>query len=156
MLDVLPPFLDDLRLYEPDPNRPGEFTERRAGTDLPSSVREIPCPGFAFRLRQADATPRTFFLRLQTRSTSILAPRLWSPEQFAARSQLEYGLLFAILALLLTVIVRNVGRRRALVGHVGSSTITGEPRWTKRHADGTGMAAVGNDRGQPEPHDRPR
>ncbi len=108
VLDVLPPFLDDLRLYEPDPNRPGEFTERRAGTDLPFSAREIPYRGFAFRLHQADATPRTFFLRLKTRSTSILVPRLWSPEQFAARIQLEYGLLFAILALLLTVIVLNV------------------------------------------------
>lgn len=108
VLSVLPPYLDDLRLYEPDPNRPDRYAERRAGTDLPFSVREIPYRGFAFRLHRPDATPRTYFMRLHTRSTSILVPRLGSPEEFAAGNPLEYGLLFASLALLLVVLALNV------------------------------------------------
>lgn len=46
-LDILPPFLDDLLLYAPDPDQPGGFSERRAGRDLlPFSAREVPYHGF--------------------------------------------------------------------------------------------------------------
>ena len=34
-LDILPPYLEDLRLYEPDQLHPGRFIERRSGSALP-------------------------------------------------------------------------------------------------------------------------
>ena len=34
-LDILPAYLEDLRLYQPDPVHPGSFIERRSGSALP-------------------------------------------------------------------------------------------------------------------------
>jgi len=107
-LDVLPPYLEDLRLYEPDPARPGTFLERRAGSAWPFAAQEVDYRGFVFKLRIADATPRTYYLRLATASTSVVVPRLWAPETFFANSSLEAGLLMATLAVLLTVTLFNI------------------------------------------------
>ena len=107
-LDILPTYLEDLRLYEPDPVRPGAFVERRAGFALPFAAREVDYRGFVFKLRHADATPRIYYLRLATGSSAVIVPRLWAPETFFARSSIEAGLLMAILAVLLTVILFNI------------------------------------------------
>ncbi len=75
-LDILPPFLDDLRLYVPDPDQPGGFSERRAGYLLPFSAREVPYRGFIFPLRLPAGQGHLFYLRLATTSSSVLVPRL--------------------------------------------------------------------------------
>ena len=108
ILDILPPYLDDLRLYEPDADRPGVFSERRAGFGLPITAGEIPYRGFAFRLVQPDDQPRIFYLRLATTSSSILVPRLWGPAAFHANATLEASLLLASLAVLLTVMLLSL------------------------------------------------
>ena len=105
ILDILPPFLDDLRLYEPDAERPGVFSERQAGLGLPLTAGQIPYRGFAFRLVRPDDQPRTFYLRLATTGSSILVPRLWAPAAFHANATLEASLLLAGLAVLLTVML---------------------------------------------------
>jgi signal transduction histidine kinase len=107
-LDLLPPYVDDLRLYEPDPLHPGTFLERRAGDQLPFSAREADYRGFIFKLRTADETPRTYYLRLQTQSTSLLVPRLWAPDHFHAAMALDYGLLIGILGVLLAIMALNL------------------------------------------------
>ncbi|MDQ5910527.1 MAG: hypothetical protein QG599_2624 [Pseudomonadota bacterium] len=107
-LDLLPPYVDDLRLYEPDPLHPGTFLERRAGDQLPFSTREVDYRGFIFKLHTPDETPRIYYLRLQTRSTSILVPRLWAPDHFHAAMALDYGLLIGILGVLLAIMALNL------------------------------------------------
>ena len=107
-LDILPPYLEDLRLYEPDQFHPGSFIERRSGSALPFDKGEVHYRGFAFKLRHADDRPRTYYLRLATGSTSVILPRLWAPETFFANSALEVGLLMSVLAILLTVMLFNV------------------------------------------------
>ena len=107
-LDIAPPFLEDLRLYESDPARPGEFVERRTGFALPIAAREINYRGFVFKLRHADAAPQTYYLRMATDSTSLIVPRLTAPEIFWANAVLEAGLLMAVLAVLLTVVMFNI------------------------------------------------
>ncbi len=107
-LDIQPPYLDDLRLYEPDAARPGAFVERRAGFVLPFAAREIDYRGFVFKLRHADDAPRTYYLRLATGSSSVIMPRVWAPEAFFANSSLETGLLMGVLAVLLTVALFNI------------------------------------------------
>lgn len=107
-LDLLPPYVDDLRLYEPDPLHPGTFLERRAGDQLPFSAREVDYRGFIFKLHTPDETPRTYYLRLQTQSTLILVPRLWAPDRFHAAMALDYGLLIGILGVLLTIMMLNL------------------------------------------------
>ncbi len=107
-LDIEPPFLDDLRLYEVDPARTGAFIEHRAGKMLPFPEREVAARSFVFKLRLIDDAPRTYYLRLQTSSSSIVLPRLSSPQAFYARAALETGLLMAILAVMLTVMLLNI------------------------------------------------
>lgn len=104
-LDILPPYLDDLRLYVPTPDHPGDFLERRAGDRLPFAAREVPYRGFVFKLDHDDSQPRTYFLRVQTSSTSLVVPRLWAPQQFLAAVAAEYGLLMGLIGVLLVVAV---------------------------------------------------
>ena len=106
-LDVMPPYLDDIRLYSPAPGRPGRFTERRAGDRLPFAGREMPYRGFVFRLLQPDEAPVTHYIRLETTSSSILVPRLYSAEGFLAAVASDYGFQVATLGALLVVIVLN-------------------------------------------------
>jgi two-component system, sensor histidine kinase LadS len=107
-LDILPPVLDDLRLYEPDPAVPGGWRERRSGDTLPFAAREVAYRGFIFKLQHADATPRTYYLRLSTTSTSALLPRLWQPDAFIAAATLESSLLIASIAIIATVLLLNL------------------------------------------------
>ena len=107
-LDLLPPYVDDLRLYEPDPLHPGAFLERRAGDQLPFSEREVDYRGFIFKLHLTDNNPRTYYLRLKTKSTAILVPRLWAPDRFHAAMALDYGLLIGILSVLMAIMSLNL------------------------------------------------
>ena len=100
-LEVMPPFLDDLRLFEPQATG---FAERRSGDRLPFASREEDYRGFTFKLALADNAPHTFYLRLQTTSTSLLTLQLWQPERFHAATNLEYttiGLSFGFFLLIL-------------------------------------------------------
>lgn len=100
-LEVQPPFLDDLRLYEPVA---GGYVERRAGDRLPFASREVDYRAFVFKLALNDTAPRTYYLRLQTTSSSIAALQLWQPDQFRSAASLEYaaqGMYFGIFALVI-------------------------------------------------------
>ena len=107
-LETLPPIIDDLRLYVPDSDRPGVFLERRQGDTLPFLTRELDYRGFLFKLRQPAAGPMTLYLRVQSTSSSMLLLRAWTPENFATATALEYGLLMASIAILLTVLLLNI------------------------------------------------
>ena len=78
-LEVMPPFLDDLRLFTPDG---AGFAERRSGDRLPFASREEEYRGFIFKLALADSAPHTYYLRLQTTSASLVTLQLWQPERF--------------------------------------------------------------------------
>ena len=100
-LEVMPPFLDDLRLFTPDG---AGFTERRSGDRLPFASREEEYRGFIFKLALADSATHTYYLRLQTTSSSLLTLQLWQPDRFHAATNLEYttiGLSFGFFLLIL-------------------------------------------------------
>jgi signal transduction histidine kinase len=86
-LEVLPPYLDDVRLYEADGQ--GGFTERRVGDLQPFAAREIPYRGFVFRL-QVPEVPVTYYLRLQSTSSIAGVLSLWPPDVHEAAMQREY------------------------------------------------------------------
>lgn len=118
-LEIHPPYLDDVRLYEPDPDRPGTFKERRTGDLQPFTQREIPYRGFIFRIvARADET-HVYHLRLQTPSSSILIPTVWPVERFQAELQGEYALLgavFGVLAIILAVnLIYWLGQRETVI-----------------------------------------
>ena len=107
-LDLLPAYIDDIRLYEADPSVPGRFSERRAGDMLPFSVREVAYRGIVFKLRKPDDSPRVLYLQVRSTNTFLVLPRLQSPVEFHAHSQAEYLLLGANLVLLLAALALNV------------------------------------------------
>jgi len=107
-LEVLPSIIDDLRLYEPDPKRPGRFLERRQGDALPFSAREVDYRGFVFKRKQAEPGRQTLYLRMQTSSSSLMLLRLWLPQDFHGEMRLEYGLLMSSIVIILTVLLLNI------------------------------------------------
>ncbi len=107
-LDIQPPVLDDLRLFEPDPQRAGAWLERRAGDTLAFAAREVPYRSFVFKLRHADATPHTYYLRLVTTSSAVLSARLMTPDDFITTTTTESNLLMASLALVLVLALLSI------------------------------------------------
>ncbi|MCK9387176.1 MAG: sensor histidine kinase [Sulfuritalea sp.] len=110
-LEVQPPFLDDIRLYEPLPASPGAtpaFREQRGGDHQPFATREIAYRAFVARVNLPDTEPRTFYLRLQTTSTSMAFLRLWQPREFQQAAAMEYLLLGLFYGLMATVLVLNL------------------------------------------------
>lgn len=104
-LEILPPYLDDLQLYEREASAPGGFRVRRAGDLLPFSAREVPYRGFVFKLQKQEAGPSVCYLRLQTTSTAALLLRVWDPAAFMREMPGQYAMLFGLLGGLLTLIV---------------------------------------------------
>lgn len=104
-LEVQPSFLDDVRLYEPAGDG---FRERRAGDRLPFSVREVPYRAFVFKLAPADGAARTYYLRLQTTSTSLAFVKLWQPDEFLAAAHVEYALIGLSLGIVGVVVLFNL------------------------------------------------
>ena len=104
-LDVMPPYLDDLRLFEPGATG---FTERRSGDHLPFSSREEDYAGFIFKLALPDVAARTYYLRVQTTSTSLAVVRLWQPAQFYAAQAIGYGVLGAMYSFLAMILLLNL------------------------------------------------
>ncbi|MFZ4479477.1 MAG: sensor histidine kinase [Rhodoferax sp.] len=104
-LTMLPPFLDDLRLYEPDPDHAGAFFERRSGDHFPFTQREENYRGFVFKLNKAQAEPLVLYLRVQTTSSTRLLARVLSPADFHATMALENGVLMAIIGATLGVLL---------------------------------------------------
>lgn len=107
-LEIQPPFLDDLRLFEPQPAGASAFRERRGGDRLVFAARPVAYRAFIFPLVFPDAQPRTFYLRLETSSASLLFPRLWQPREFMKAVTLEYALLGGFFGLMATVVLINL------------------------------------------------
>ena len=120
-LEVVPPYLDDIRLFHLRPD--GQIDERRAGDRLPQSAKEEPYRGHLFKL---DFQPgeHELFIRVQTSSTLVAIVKLWQPrafEQHIRISYFGYGLYFS---LILTVLLFNaanwlVSRRAIFLVYVG-------------------------------------
>jgi PAS domain S-box-containing protein len=116
-LEVMPPFLDDLRLFEPSNSG---FAERRAGDRLPFSSREEEYRGFIFKLALADSAQHTFYLRLQTTSASLVTLQLWQPGRFQGSKDFDYLVMGFLLGVFMLVLLVNLllwlGTREPLYG----------------------------------------
>ncbi|MBV5331684.1 hypothetical protein JZU69_04770, partial [bacterium] len=120
-LEVMPPYLDDIRLFHLRPD--GQIDERRAGDRLPQSAKEVSYRGQLFKL---DLQPgeHELFIRVQTSSALAGIVKLWQPsafEQHVRASYFYYGLYFS---LILTVLLFNaanwlVSRRGIFLVYVG-------------------------------------
>lgn len=126
-LEVMPPYLDDIRLFHIDPD--GWIDERRSGDRLPQTAKEEPYRGHVFKL---DFKPghHDIFIRLQTTSTLAAIVKLWQPrafEQHLRGSYFGFGLYFS---LILTVLLFNtanwlVSRRSIFLVYIGYLLVNG-------------------------------
>jgi signal transduction histidine kinase len=120
-LEVVPPYLDDIRLFRIRPN--GQIDERRSGDRLPQSAKEEPYRGHLFKL-DFEPGEHALFIRLQTTSTMTAIVKLWQPRAFEEHlrgSYFGFGLYFS---LILTVLLFNaanwlVSRRTIFLVYVG-------------------------------------
>jgi len=110
-LEVQPPFLDDIRLFEPLPAASGAqpaYRERRGGDRLPFAAREIPYRAYIARLDLPDTQAHTYYLRIQTSSSTMVFPRLWQPREFQQAVALEHVALGLFYGLLVAVLISNL------------------------------------------------
>lgn len=78
LLEVDPPYLDDITLYSPDVR--GGYSAMRIGDLFPFSERPVPHHSLVFPLN-ADTHDATYFLRVKTTSSvALLQLRLWQPQ----------------------------------------------------------------------------
>lgn len=74
LLEIQPPYLDDVQLYLPDGS--GGFHRRQTGDRYLFGTRDIPTRGFVFRVAFPSPAAQTLYLRVETTSTSLVLPRV--------------------------------------------------------------------------------
>lgn len=108
VLEIHPPYVDDLQIYLSQSELSGAFEMRRGGDLLPHAAKEYPYRAFVYRINFDDARPRTAYVRLQTTSSSVLTLRLWEPQQFIEHAAREYALLGLLFGLILAGLLANI------------------------------------------------
>ena len=93
LLEVRPTYLDDVRFYLPDTQRPGQYLEHRHGDRHPFAERTVATRTLVQPLNFDDAVPRVIYVRLQTTSSAIFDLQAWRPADFLAATSAEYALL---------------------------------------------------------------
>lgn len=106
LLEILPPYLDDLRLFTPDGE--GGYRLRRGGDLLPMSARELPSRSFVFRIDFNEDAAQTLYLRVATSSTSLIVLRAWEPIDYMGTLVTEYLLFGLYYGLLLAMLLFNL------------------------------------------------
>lgn len=108
LLEIHPPYLDDLQIYLSRPDARGGFEVHRGGDLLPQSAKEYPYRAFVYRIGFEDAQARTAYVRLQTTSSSVLTLQAWEPRQFIEHTAREYALLGGLFGLIVASLLANI------------------------------------------------
>ena len=108
LLEIHPPYLDDVQLFLSQPQAAGTFEVRRAGDSLPHATKEFPHRAFVLAVDFADARPRTVYVRLQTTSSSLLVVKAWQPKEFAQHTAREYAVLGVLFGLFFAGLLANL------------------------------------------------
>ena len=94
VLRIRPSYLDEVALFEPDSDRPGEWIRRVTGDRMPFADRELASSALGFIV--APSVPETtYYLRLDTTSTSMLHVEALEPRD-ASLADLHLGIFQAI------------------------------------------------------------
>ncbi len=108
LLQIHPPYLDDLQVYLSQPHTDGAFEMRQAGDLQAHAAKEYPYRAFVFRVEFEDARPRTAYVRLQTTSSSVLTVKAWEPSRFLTQTAQEYALLGVLIGFFLAAMATNL------------------------------------------------
>lgn len=120
-LEVMPPYLDDIRLFHIGPD--GQIDARHGGDRLPQSAKEEDYRGTVFKVQLSPGRHK-FYLRLQSTSTMAAIVKLWQPTAFAHHlrgSYFGFGIYFSLIFTVLLFNAANwvVSRRRIFLVYVG-------------------------------------
>jgi len=99
-LEVLPAYLDDIRLFHIDPA--GKLTQKKSGDSLLMSQKQENYRGTIFKL-DLLAGQHQFYIRLKSSSTISAIVKLWQPDQFNQYTRSSYFVFGLYFSLILTV-----------------------------------------------------
>lgn len=105
-LEVGPSFLDNLWLYQPQPE--GGYIERRSGEAMPFRNRDIQYRNVVFRIILPADEPQTYYLRVTTRNAMLVEPIIWRTSQFAESVAYEGTLLGGFFGIALIIAISNL------------------------------------------------
>lgn len=106
-LEVMPPFLDDLRLYKVMPD--GRVRLHQAGDRYPVAVQDSRAPSPLFRL-ELPRGESTLYLRIRTSSSLLALVTLYRPpalQRHLSTQGIQYGTYFGVLAMVLLLNLIN-------------------------------------------------
>lgn len=106
MLEVAPPYLNDVTLFVPRSG--GGFTSTSLGDMQAYSHRPVPHRSFVFPLHLLDDQPLTLYLRVQTRSTMLVQVRVWQYSGLLAQVQESTGLYSVYFGILTLALINNL------------------------------------------------
>lgn len=104
-LEIDYPYLDTIELYAPAPD--GTFVVKKTGDRLPFASREVEYQNPGFRINLADAAPKTFYLRIETRGAMAFPMTLWAPQSFVDATFSELTVLGVFYGVILAMVLYN-------------------------------------------------
>lgn len=107
-LEIQPSYLDDVQLFQPDPEHPDHFIRKRTGDTLPFDTREIPSRNFVFQVSIPEGKSLILYARLSTTSSSFFSVRAWSPIEYGKVQAGEYALLGLYFGLMIAMLFFNL------------------------------------------------
>ncbi|MBC7945775.1 MAG: hypothetical protein H7X91_11055, partial [Burkholderiales bacterium] len=105
-LEIAYPYLDAIELYAPAPD--GTYLTKQAGDRLPFDMREVEYQNPGFRIKLADAAPKTYYLRIETRGAMAFPMTLWAPQPFVDATFSERTVLGVFYGVILAMILYNL------------------------------------------------
>ncbi|MPS47595.1 MAG: hypothetical protein E2592_01185 [Methylobacillus sp.] len=100
-LRIRPTYLDEVTLYQPDPDHPGQWLARTTGDTYPFEERDVLYPtAFGF-LIQGQPESTVYYLKLKTTSTSILYAEVLTPQDSRLKDLRRSALIVMYLSLML-------------------------------------------------------
>lgn len=109
LLEIHPPYVDDLQIYLSQlDNKDNPFDIRYGGDLRPQASKEYDYRGFVYHVLFQDERPRTVYVRLQTTSSSVLIVKAWKPSDFFAKISREYALFGVLLGFVFTGLLANI------------------------------------------------
>jgi diguanylate cyclase (GGDEF)-like protein len=118
VLYILPPFLNDVRLYQPDPTQPTGWATRVTGNLHPYQDRDRSQASLGFVV-PATAAQTTFYLRIKTHSLAVVTVEAVPPDQADRqdhqRDLLEVFFVTAMVSLFLWAVQGYIVHRQPLL-----------------------------------------
>lgn len=100
VIKILPAYLNELTLYSPESQVPGNWLVQKSGNSVPWKERPFAAVALGFPLQQSHQAETVHYLRLKTITNSLLDVRVIKAQNASQENSLDFlwqGLYFAII-----------------------------------------------------------